>query len=88
MIAREAAVSQLAGNNSLPLSSSLAINARICGASVPLPSQMKMRFVSFRYIDTLYVGVPVCVFVCVYIRMWGSAQGSVSEISLSLIPDG
>lgn len=70
--------SQLAGwNNSLPHSSLLAINARICGASVPLRPQMKMRFVSFRYIDTLYTCMCVqCV--------WGFAQGSVSEISLSV----
>lgn len=56
--------SQPAGwNNSLPQSSPLAINARICGASVPLRPQMKMRFVSFRYIDTL------CVCVCVSVHV-------------------
>lgn len=45
--------SRLAGcYNSLLRSSPLAINARICEASLPLRPQMKMRFVSFRYIDT------------------------------------
>lgn len=42
----------------------LAINTRICGASVPLRPQMKMRFVSFRYIDTLYTCMHVCEPVC------------------------
>lgn len=59
--------SQLAGwNNSLPHSSLLAINARICGASVPLRPQMKMRFVSFRYIDTLYTFMYVCLCVALH----------------------
>lgn len=54
--------SQLPGwNNSLPHSSPLAINARICGASVVFHPQMKMRFVSFCYIDTLYICVCACV---------------------------
>lgn len=62
--------SQLAGwNNSLPQSPPLAINARICGASVPLRPQMKMRFVSFRYIDTLYACMCVSARVSVYVGL-------------------
>ena len=54
MIALEQAVSWLAGTiPCLTPPPPLAINARICGASVALRPQMKMRFVSFRYIDTL-----------------------------------
>lgn len=48
-------------NNFQARSFPAAVNARICGASVLFHPQMKMRFVSFCYIDTCCVGVCVCV---------------------------
>jgi len=73
--------SQLPGwNNSLPHFSPLAINARICGASVPSRPQMKMRFVSFCYIDTLCT----CIYVCVCVCVWGALHRVALVKSLSV----